>query len=146
IRNGTLPSQQLRNFSYLGGDLRIANERGYSNHITLLATGLRAGGSGSFGFNQTIGYSGTAQVNASAQLEKTASAETVALQQAVAQALQRNLGTSTFTVPYTLRGTLSNPQFAMSGTPRPSNVSTQRTTKTLPTLQSLQQLFLGGSK
>lgn len=145
IRNGTLPSQQLRDFQYLGGDLRIASERGYSNNITLLAPGLRAGGRGSFGFNQTIGYSGTAQINASAKLGGV-SAETVALQQAVAEALQRNIGTTTFFVPFTLRGTLSNPQFAMSGTPRPANISTQRPNKSTQTIQSLEQLLLGGSK
>jgi uncharacterized protein involved in outer membrane biogenesis len=146
IRNGTLPSPQLRSFQYLGGDLRIARERGYSNHITLLAPGLKADGSGSFGFNQTIGYSGTALVNTSANLGGSQSAETVALQQAVAQALQRNIGTSSFSVPFTLRGTLSNPQFAMSGTPTPANVSTQQPNKSVQTIQSLQQLFLGGSK
>ncbi len=146
IRNGTLPSPQLRSFQYLGGDLRITGERGYSKHITLLAPGLKAGGSGSFGFDQSIGYSGSALVNASANLGASASAETAALQQAVARALQRDIGTSTFSFPFTLRGTLSNPQFAMSGTPRPANVSTQQPNKSLQTIQSLQQLFLGGGK
>lgn len=146
IRNGTLPSSQLRNFQYLGGDLRIVREHGYSNRITLIAPGLKADGSGSFGFDQTVGYSGTALVNASANLGSSASAETVALQQAVAQALQRNIGTTRFTVPFTLRGTLSNPQFAMTGTPKPVNVSTKQPNTSLQTIQSLQQLLLGGSK
>lgn len=145
IRNGTLPSQQLRNFQYLGGDLRIANQRGYSNNITLLAQGMRANGRGSFGFDQTIGYSGTAQVNASAPLGGS-SAETVALQRAIASALQQNIGTTTFYVPFTLRGSLANPQFAMSGTPRPANISTQQPNESVQTIQSLQQLLLGGSK
>jgi hypothetical protein len=139
VLNGTFPSSQLRNFRYLGGDLRIAHERGYSNDLRLLAKGIQATLHGSFGFDQTLGYSGTAIVNAPAQL-KLAHQFTAIL----AQTMQRDLGTTRAAVPFTIYGSFSNPQFKMTGTPQLVNSSLQNQNTSLPSsLQNILQQLPG---
>jgi hypothetical protein len=53
-----VPTGETR-FSYFGGDLRIARERGYSNELRLLATGITGTARGSFGFDRSLNYNGT---------------------------------------------------------------------------------------
>jgi len=133
VRSGTLPSSQLHNFRYLGGDLRIAHERGYSSDLRLLAKGIQATLRGSFGFDQTLSYVGTAIVNAPAELKSARQLRVI-----FAQAMQRELGTSRAAVPFTIYGSFSNPQFKMTGTPQLVNSSLQTQNATLPSsLQSI---------
>jgi len=117
VRNGSLPS--LAHFSYLGGDLRIARARGYSNQLTLLGTGIQATSRGSFGFDQTLQYSGTGVVDPlSPGTSFTSSPLFATLQPILENVLPENVGATRMRVPFTLRGTLGHPQFALAGTPQ----------------------------
>jgi len=134
VANGTFPSSQLHNFRYLGGDLRIAQERGYSNALRLVAKGMQATLHGSFGFDQTLRYAGTAIVNAPAQLKLTHQFTAI-----LAQTMRRDLGTTRASVPFTIDGTFSNPQFKMTGAPQLVNSSSQNSSTSLPS--SLQNIL-----
>ena len=139
VANGTFPSSQLHNFRYLGGDLRIAQERGYSNALRLVAKGMQATLHGSFGFDQTLRYAGTAIVNAPAQLKLTHQFTAI-----LAQTMRRDLGTTRASVPFTIDGTFSNPQFKMTGAPQLVNSSSQNSSTSLPSsLQNILQELPG---
>ena len=112
-----VPSGDTR-FSYLGGDLRIAHERGSSNNLTLLASGMQATLHGGFAFDQTLNYTGTAVLDTFTQASADGSPLMVAVAQIVRGELQKYIGGSRVQVPFTLNGTLSNPQFKVSGTPQ----------------------------
>lgn len=114
-----VPSGETR-FSYFGGDLRIAQERGSSNGLTLLAEGMRATFRGSFGFDQTLNYSGTAVLDTLAQGESSPSASVLAsLQQLLGSAVHADVRLVSVQLPFLLRGTLSKPQFSLDGTAQP---------------------------
>jgi hypothetical protein len=114
----TLPSADTR-FSYFGGDLRIAGERGYSNQLTLQGSDIQATSHGSFGFDRNLQYSGTGIVNALTQATSLMGSPLLAsLKPILANVLQQNIGSAQLSAPFTLRGTLEDPQFALSGTPQ----------------------------
>jgi len=122
VRNGSFPSLAFKaspsrgdtHFSYFGGDIRIAGERGYSNTLTLVGTDMQATSRGSFGFDQSLQYSGTGVVNALTQATSLMGSPLLAsLQPILANVLQQKTG-STLSVPFTLSGTLDNPQFALT--------------------------------
>ena len=136
VRDGTFPSEQLRNFSYLGGDLHIAHERGTSNSLRLLAKGVQATFHGSFGFDQTLSYAGTAIVNAPSQLNASQQFSAI-----LAQTMQRDLGTTRAAVPFVVNGSFSNPQFKMTGTPQLVNSTSTEQNTTIPS--SVQNLLKG---
>lgn len=118
-----VPSGTTR-FSYFGGDLRIAQERGYSNKLTLLASGMRGTSRGSFGFNQSLQYSGTGVLDPLTQQTSSAGPSALALLgPLLGNVLQKDIGSSLVSVPFALRGTLDHPQFSLNGTPQ--LVSTQ---------------------
>jgi len=128
VRNGSFPSIAFKGlnlpaadsrFSYLGGDLRIAQERGYSNVLTLSGNGIQATSHGSFGFDRSLQYSGTGVVDALAQASSLMGSPLLsALQPLLSNALQQNVGAARLRVPFTLGGTVDDPQFALSGTPQ----------------------------
>ena len=114
----TLPSGDTH-FSSFGGDLRIANERGYSNLLTLHGSEMQATAQGSFGFDKTLQYSGTGVVDPVVQgVALTGSPLLASLQPILENALHKDVGASQVRVPFTLRGTLDSPQFAAAGTPQ----------------------------
>jgi AsmA protein len=105
-------------FSYLGGDLRIAQQRVYSVSLRLHAEGLEGTAGGSFGFNKTLDYAGTGVL-------KTLPPETSAPGKAslsVGRMLDGVLRGATvvtgFRVPFFLRGTFNDPQFSTGRTPQ----------------------------
>jgi len=138
VRNGTLPSAQLHQFSYLGGDLRISGGRGYSNDLRFLSSGIRATLHGSFGFNETLSYAGTAIVNAPSEIPE---ANVRAL---VSQLLEQHVGTTQAAVPFSLQGSFADPQFRMTGTPQLVGGSSQSSNS--PVMQDLQKLLQGVPK
>ncbi len=122
VRNGTLPGFNVSGdsaqaaqllgirmpsgptrFSSLGGDLRIANERGTSRQLRLVATEMTATASGSFGFNRTVNYAGSALLDAHPTLPTQYAGV---------------LGPTKVRAPFTLRGNADHPQFAMAGSPQ----------------------------
>jgi len=128
VRNGSFPSIAFKgmtlpsgdsHFSSFGGDLRIARERGYSSKLTMVASEMQATISGSFGFDRSLQYSGHAVVDPATQgTSLTSSPLLASLQPILAGVLQKNVGLARVSVPFTLSGTLDNPQFAMAGTPQ----------------------------
>ncbi|MGA2392689.1 MAG: AsmA family protein [Candidatus Lustribacter sp.] len=157
VRNGSFPSIAFKGvtlpaadsrFSSLGGDLRIAQERGYSNALTLLGPEMQATSHGSFGFDKTLQYSGTAVVNPLTQGTSLAGPSLVAtLQPLLASVLPKNAGAARMRLPFTLRGTLNSPQFALAGTPQlimpqGSGQAPQLPT-TMPSIQDLEKLIPG---
>lgn len=156
VRNGSfpkiafnglnLPSGDSR-FTYLGGDLRIARERGNSNEIRLLGSAMQATIRGSFGFDKTLQYSGTAVVD-DAMMQglstTTGSSFAAAVQPLLANVLPKNLGAARVSVPFTLRGTLDTPRFALAGTPQLVTSRSSSQSPQLPSeVQDLMKLIPG---
>lgn len=118
LANLNVPSGDTR-FQSFGGDLRIARGRGYSEHLTLLATGMAGTGSGSFGFDRTVAYRGTAVLDALAPTTAGAGSPLIAaVQQLASTSVRQAIGGMRVRVPFTLNGTFDHPQFALAGTPQ----------------------------
>jgi hypothetical protein len=158
VRNGSFPSIAFKgltlppgdsHFSYFGGDLRIARERGYSSKLTMLASEMQATSSGSFGFDRSLQYGGHAVVDPATQgLSLSGSPQLAPLQAILAGVLQKDVGLTRVSVPFTLRGTLDRPQFAMAGTPQlitspNAGQAAQLLPTTTPSVQDLMKLIPG---
>jgi hypothetical protein len=158
VRNGSFPSIAFKgltlpagdsNFSYFGGDLHVARERGYSNKLTMVANEMQATSSGSFGFDRSLQYSGHAVVDPATQATSLTSSPLLAsLQPILAGYLQKGVGVARVSVPFTLRGTIGNPQFALAGTPQvianPNAIQqTQLLPATSPAIQDVLKLIPG---
>jgi uncharacterized protein involved in outer membrane biogenesis len=151
VRNGSLPGMALNgsmvqvaqiagvnvpsgdtHFSFLGGDLHIAHQRGSSNELRMLSPGMQATMHGSFAFDQSLDYNGTAVLDTlRSSAPSNSSPLLAAVGQMVRTALRQNLAGSQIQAPFTLRGTLGNPQFKLAGTPQ--LLTTQ------PQIQAVQQ-------
>ena len=167
IRNGSFPGMDFKSnlaqiaqlasinvptgetrFSYFGGDLRIARERGYSNELRLLATGITGTARGSFGFDRSLNYNGTGVLDVQANgTSSTGSSALAAVAQILHTTLQQDVGAAQVQIPFSLRGTLDNPQFTTAGIAQlitnniPSQVIQQQTQS--PAIQSLLKLIPG---
>lgn len=128
VRNGSFPPITFQGhslpagdsrFSYLGGDLRIARERGYTNELTLVGPEMQATSRGSFGFDKTLQYSGNAVVNPTTQgASVIGSSPYGSVLPMLESFLPKGVGSARVSVPFTLRGTLGSPKFALAGTPQ----------------------------
>lgn len=134
-------------FSFFGGDLHVAQERGSSNNLKLLATAMQAMMRGNFTFDQALDYSGTAVLAVTRSAPSTSSSLSALAQQLLSSALQSNIGVAHVLVPFALRGTLNKPQFSLVGTPQPLITAGQPRAAQLPakspTMQDLLQLIPG---
>jgi hypothetical protein len=134
VRNGSFPRLDLKStveklamavhlisvpkgptrFRYLGGDLRIAQQRVYSNALRLEAEGLEGTARGSFGFDKTLDYMAMGAIKA------PASGGTISF---VGRMLRTFIpgtsGAAGVQVPISVRGTFDDPKFSPAGTPRP---------------------------
>ena len=110
-----VPTGQTR-FSYFGGDARIARERVYSSALRLDSDSLQATGHGSVGFDGSLDYAGTGV------LAMTASGASTSPIPSAATLLGRYVpgaaGARATNVPFKLTGAVSNPHFALGGTPQ----------------------------
>jgi hypothetical protein len=157
VRDGSFPAIAFKGvnlpagdsrFSYLGGDLHIVQERGYSNALTLLGPEMQATSRGSFGFDKTLRYSGSAVVDPLTQGTSLSGSPLFASVQPLLQnLLAKDAGSAQMRVPFTLSGTLSSPQFALAGTPQliTAQVSGQalQLPATMPSVQDLENLIPG---
>ena len=116
VRVITVPAGPTR-FSYFGGDVRIAQQRAYSNALRLEAVGLEATARGSFGFDQTMDYVGAGA------LQTPASAPSGGIRSFLGRVLRKAVpgtsGAAGVQVPFSLRGTFGDPNFSLAGTPKP---------------------------
>jgi hypothetical protein len=141
VRNGSFPTLDLKDtveklaalqlvhasmqptkFSYLGGDIRIAQQRVYSNALQVDAENLTVTARGSFGFDKTLEYLATGAV-------KFAVTQTITLPlpagapSFVGQILRTYLpatsGATGVRVPFSVRGSFDKPEFSLAGTPQP---------------------------
>lgn len=129
VRNGSFPGLDLRStlaqtakalqlnvpagptrFGYFGGDLRISQERVYSNSLRLEAEDLEGTAMGSFGFNTTLNYTGTGML-------KTVTAGT-SPPGGTWPSVGQMLGATGVRVPFSLGGTVGDPRFSLAGTPQ----------------------------
>ena len=147
VRNGSFAHLDAlagdSRFSYFGGDVRVANERAYSNRLRLVTSHMQAVSRGSFGFDKSLSYSGVGVIAAS---NAAAFAPVPAqLRLVLATALQQNAGSSRVRAPFVLRGTLDNPQFSLAGTPQLLNAPSalQGLPQTQSQLQDLLKLIPG---
>jgi hypothetical protein len=128
VSNGSFPNIAFKgmalpasdsHFSSFGGDLRIAGERGNSNLLTFRGSDIQATIRGSFGFDRSLSYSGTGTVNALNQAASLMGSPALeSLEPVLANVLQQNIGAARLRVPFTLRGTVGSPLFALNGTPQ----------------------------
>jgi len=104
-------------FSYFGGDLRIGQQRVYSNAIRLEGEGLEGTVRGSFGFDRTLDYVGTGA------MKTPASAASGGAMSFVGRILRKVVpgtsGAAGIQVPFSVRGTFDNVTFSRAGTPQP---------------------------
>ncbi len=137
VRNGSFPGLDLKSnlaqiakalqlnaptgdtrFSYFGGDLRIAQERVYSNALRLDAEGLEGTSRGSLGFNKTLDYTGTVGLTSLAPGASPPAGQSPSVGQMLSNILQGAAGTVGVRVPFSLRGTVDDPKFSLAGTPQ----------------------------
>jgi uncharacterized protein involved in outer membrane biogenesis len=104
-------------FRYVGGDLRIARERGYSNALQLDAPALSGAAHGSFGFDRTLDYTGTGVLAGQASGGSALGLAVSLAGKGLGQVLPGASGTTGVRVPFRLQGTFDNPQFSLAGTP-----------------------------
>ncbi len=104
-------------FSYFGGDVRVAQQRAYSNVLRLEAVGLEARARGNFGFDTTLDYvgAGAMQIPASAPSGGARSF----LGRMLRKVVPGTSGAAGVQVPFSLRGTFGVPNFSLVGTPTP---------------------------
>ncbi len=105
-------------FSYFGGDLRIAQERVYSNALRLDAEGLEGTSRGSIGFNKTLDYTGSGVLRSLAPGASPSEGQSPSAGQMLSNMLQGAAGTTGIRVPFSLRGTVDDPKFSLVGTPQ----------------------------
>jgi hypothetical protein len=145
LRNGTLEGLDLKSnlakmarvmqpdapggatrFIYFGGDVRIAQQRVYSDSLRLEADGLEVTAVGSFGINKTLDYAGTGVL-------KTLTSET-SRSRGASQSMGRMLsdvlrGAAVgfgVRVAFLLGGTFDDPQFSLGRTPLIRDQNPQR--------------------
>jgi len=137
VRNGSFPRLNLKTaleklamavhlinvpagptqFSYLGGDVRIAQQRVYSNALRLEAQGLEGSARGSFGFNETLDYVATGAIKTPPS--GTSGGAFAFVGQMLRTFLPGTSGASGVQVPFTIQGTFDHPKFSPAGAPAP---------------------------
>jgi len=104
-------------FSYCGGDLRVAQQRVYSNDLRLHGDGLEGTARGSFGLNKTLDYVGTATVQAVASKTPPARGLFPAIGNLVGKAVRGVTGPAEVRAAFSVGGTFNEPKFVLIGSP-----------------------------
>ena len=145
VRDGTLPGIDLRGtvmkmaklfnlglpessdteFTYFGGDFRVAGERVHSREIRLDSEAVKARIKGSAGFDTTLNYKGTAVLTGDPPEEQQQKEEKKSrnpfakIGEAIGGAVRKTLGTiGMFRVPLSLKGNLEDPKLTLAGKPQ----------------------------
>ncbi|HYM68680.1 MAG TPA: AsmA family protein, partial [bacterium] len=128
-------SSGVTSFRSIGGDLRIAAERGYSNALRLDADALSGTAHGSFGFDRTLDYTGTGVVNSQASGGSALGLALSLAGKGLGQALPGAAGTTGVRVPFRLQGIFDDPKFSLAGTPELIRNQSQPTSAPQPSQQ-----------
>jgi hypothetical protein len=108
------PSGATR-FSYFGGDLRFAQQRGYSNDLRLHGEGLEGTARGSFGFNKTLDYGGTAVVQTVASKTPSAGGLFAKIGNLLGEVVRGVTGPTEVRAAFYLKGTFERSKFLLVG-------------------------------
>jgi hypothetical protein len=115
LLQANVPTGQTQ-FTYFGGDARIARERVYSSALRLDGENLQATGHGSVGFDGSVDYTGTGVMAMTAAGSPSPgpipSAATL-----LGSYVPGAAGARATSIPFKLTGGLSNPHFALGGVP-----------------------------
>jgi AsmA-like protein len=136
VRHGSFPSVELhRNaltmarilqvtapgtsipFTYLGGNLRIAQQHVQSHALRLDGHGLHATAQGSLGFDKTLHLAGVGVLDTEAPVPATSGFFVRALGWLIRKVLPGANGASGVRVPFVVGGTLDEPTFSVTGKP-----------------------------
>ena len=137
VRDGSFPGLDLKNnmaqmaralavnvpagdtrFRYFGGDLRIAQERAYSNALQLNADGLDGTARGSVGFNHTLDYTGTGVLKSLGPGMSLAASGLPSVGGILDRVVPGAGSVTGARVPFSLRGTIDAPKFSLAGVPQ----------------------------
>ena len=136
VHNGSFPSVELHRdaltmarilqvkapgtsipFTYLGGDLRIAQQHVHSNTLRLDGSGLHGTAQGSFGFDKTLHFIGIGVFDTEAPAPATSEVLVRALGWVVHNVWPGAKGASGVRVPFVVGGTLDAPTFSVTEMP-----------------------------
>jgi len=104
-------------FTYLGGDLRIAQQHVHSNTLRLDGSGLHGTAQGSFGFDKTLHFIGIGVFDTEAPAPATSGVLVRALGWVVRNVWPGAKGASGVRVPFVVGGTLDAPTFSVTEMP-----------------------------
>ena len=116
LLQANVPTGQTQ-FTYFGGDARIARERVYSSALRLDGESLQATGHGSIGFDGSLDYAGTG-VMATAAAGPASPGPIPSAATLLGRYVPGAAGARATSIPFKLTGALSNPHFALGGVPR----------------------------
>lgn len=120
VRNGTFEGHVpggATSFSYFGGDLRIAQQRVYSESLRFDAEGLKGTAGGSFGFNRTLDYAGTGVLKSLPSVTSPSGGAPRSVGRMLSDVVRGAAVATGYHVPFFVRGTFDDPQFSQSRTP-----------------------------
>lgn len=121
-----MPAGDTR-FSYLGGDLRLADERVHSRTLKLDAESLEVAVQGSIGFDKTLDYTGWGVLHGLAQRGRSPLGTLLQrMEPTVGTMVQQTMDRlARMRIPFTVRGTVAEPEFLLAGVPQPIPSSSQ---------------------
>ena len=137
VRNGTLEGLDLKSnlakmarvlqpdvpggatrFIYLGGDVRIAQQRVYSDSLRFEADGLEGTAVGSFGVNKTLDYAGTGTLKALTSKTSALRGASRSVGRMLSDVVRGAAVALGVRVAFLLGGTFDDPQFSLGRTPQ----------------------------
>ena len=163
VRDGSFPGLDLKNnlaqvartlqvnvpagdtrFRYFGGDLRIAQQRAYSNALQLNADELDGTARGSIGFNHTLDYTGTSVLKSLGPGTSLGASGLPSVTGLLGRVVPGAASVTGARVPFSLRGTIDAPKFSLAGVPqflRDQSPQQQQPPPQQPQQPSLPELF-----
>ena len=106
-------------FTYFGGNVRIAQQRVYSDSLRFSAEGVEATAGGSFGFDRTLNYAGTGVLKTLTKETSPPEGASRSVGQMFSDVVRGAAVATGYRVPFFVRGTFDNPWFSPSATPQP---------------------------
>jgi len=112
-------------FIYFGGDVRIAQQRVYSDSLRFEADGLEGTAVGSFGIDKTLDYAGTGTLKTLTSKTSGSRGAPQSVGRALSDVVRRSAVALGVRVAFLLGGTFDDPQFSLGRTPQPKQPLSQ---------------------